>query len=46
MHLDEKYLKVIEAFGELLIERDKKILFKDYEIEALKNKIDSIERKS
>ena len=45
MHLNDKYMKVIESLGELLINRDEKILFKDYEIEALKNKVNEIEQK-
>lgn len=41
---EEKYLKVIEALGELLLEKDKTIKLNTYEIEALKKKISNIEQ--
>lgn len=41
---EEKYMKVIEAFGEMLLEKDKTIKLNTYEIEALKKKIERIEQ--
>lgn len=41
---NDKYLKVIESIGELLLEKDKKIRISEYEIKALKKKIERIEQ--
>lgn len=41
---EEKYLKVIEALGELLLNKDETIKFQKYEIEALKKKVEQIEQ--
>lgn len=41
---EEKYMKVIETFGEILLNKDKTIKFKDYEIKTLKKKIERIEQ--
>ncbi len=41
---EEKYLKIIEALGELLLEKDKKIKFNAIEIEALKKKVERVEQ--
>lgn len=41
---NDKYLKVIEGIGELLLEKDKKIRISEYEIKALKKKIERIEQ--
>lgn len=45
MQLNDKYMKIIECLGEVLISRDEKILFKDYEIEALRNKVNEMKQR-
>lgn len=41
---EEKHMKVIEALGELLLNKDQTIKMNTYEIEALKKKIERIEQ--
>lgn len=41
---NERYMKVIESIGELLIQKDKTIKMSEYEIKALKKKIERIEQ--
>lgn len=41
---EEKFLKVIESFGELLLNKDKTIKFNEFEIKALKKKIERMEQ--
>lgn len=41
---EEKYLKVIESLGELLLNKDEKIKINEYEIKSLKKKIETIEK--
>lgn len=41
---DKKYLKVLEGLGELLLNRDDKIQFNEFEIKSLKKKIEAIEK--
>lgn len=41
---EEKHIKVIECLGELLLNKDEKIKFNQYEIDALKKKIERIEQ--
>ncbi len=41
---EEKHMKIIECLGELLLNKDKKIKFNQYEIDALKKKIERIEQ--
>lgn len=41
---EAKYMKAIESLGELLLNRDEKIKFNEYEIKALKQKIERIEQ--
>ena len=40
---NDKYMKVIECMGELLLQKDETIKFNKYEIDALKKKIETIE---
>ncbi len=40
---EEKYLKVIEGIGQLLLIQDERNKFNEYEIEALKKKLKSVE---
>lgn len=42
--MENKYLKVIESLGEVLMSKDKTIQFQTYEIENLKRKIERIEQ--
>lgn len=42
--MENKYLKVIEALGEILLSKDQTIQFQTYEIESLKRKIEHIEQ--
>lgn len=42
--VNNRYMKIIEGLGELLLSRDEKIKFQDYEIENLRNKIKKIEQ--
>lgn len=41
---NNRYMKIIEALGELLLNKDEKIKFKDLEIETLKKKVERIEQ--
>ena len=40
---NNKFLKVIEELGKVLMDKDNEILFQKYEIEKLKKKITEIE---
>lgn len=40
---NDKYMKVIECFGELLLQRDEVIKYNKYEIEVLKKKVEQLE---
>lgn len=41
---NEKYMKVIESIGELLIEKDRKLSISEYEIKSLNKKLERIEQ--
>lgn len=41
---NDKYMKVIEILGEVLMKKDEDIQFTAYEVEALKNKIEVLEQ--
>ena len=41
--MENKYQAIIEAIGEILINKDEKIKYQQYEIEALKQKVKLIE---
>jgi hypothetical protein len=41
--MSEKYLKVIEALGEVIISKDLELSVLKYENERLKEKLDSVE---
>lgn len=41
---NDKYMRVIEGLGELLLNKDETIQFNEYEIKSLKNKIEQIEQ--
>lgn len=43
-NVNDKYMKVIESIGELLMEKDKTIKFNEYEIKSLKKKLERIEQ--
>ena len=40
---NNKFLKVIEELGKVLIDKDNEITFQKYEIDSLKKKIEQIE---
>ena len=41
---EEKYMRVIEAIGELLFKKDNQIQLNEFEIKSLKKKIETIEQ--
>lgn len=41
---NDRYMKVIEILGEVLIQKDEDIQFKAYEVEALKRKIEKLKQ--
>lgn len=43
--MEEKYLKILEELGAILIEKDRTIRVQSYEIDNLKNKIEQIEKR-
>ena len=44
MTAEKKHLRVIEELGQILINKDRQIKLNEYEIKALKKKIESIEK--
>ena len=42
--MEDKYLKVIEALGEVIMSKEQQIQFQTYEIENLKRKLEQIEQ--